>query len=68
MSACWKNALPIIKQFVDIDRVAGCSIQQGGDNAQVYHYNCEKYIKTTQVYKNGNPVYRTEYIDVFFQN
>jgi hypothetical protein len=68
MSACWKNALPIIKQFVDIDRVAGCSIQQGGDNAQVYHYNCEKYIKTTQVYKNGNPVYRTEYIDVYFQN
>jgi len=68
MSACWKNALPIIKQFVDIDRVAGCSIQQYGDNAQVFHYNCEKYIKTVAVYKNGNPVYRTEYFDVYFQN
>ena len=67
MSACWKNALPIIKQFVDIDRVAGCSIMQGGSDDEVFHYNCEKYIKTAAVYKNGNPVYRTEYIDVYFQ-
>ena len=68
ISACWKNALPIIKKFIEIDRVTGCSSQQIGNNQTVFHYSCEKYIKTRATYKNGNPVYKTENIDVFFKN
>lgn len=68
MSACWKNALPIIKKFIEIDRVTGCSSQQIGNNQTVFHYSCEKYIKTRAIYKNGSPVYKTENIDVYFKN
>jgi hypothetical protein len=68
MSACWKNALPIIKKFIEIDRVTGCSSEQIGENQTVYHYNCEKYIKTRAIYKNGNPVYKTENFDIYFKN
>ena len=68
MSACWKNALPIINKFIEIDRVTGCSSEQIGENQFIYHYNCVKYIKTRATFKNGNPVYKTEYIDVYFKN
>jgi hypothetical protein len=67
MSACWKNALPIINKFIEIDRVIGCSSEQIGDNQTIYHYTCVKYIKTRATFKNGNPVYKTEYIDVYFK-
>ena len=68
MSACWKNALPIINKFIEIDRVIGCSSEQIGDNQTIYHYTCERYSKTRATFKNGNPVYKTEYIDVYFKN